>query len=136
MFDGIGSADLRTAQFDPAVQFDQSTPACQCRSCRLGWSGLESAVHSSKCVMAEPPKLSFSNGNISRTLCWRHMGPTPFDSAHTAMKYPESQQYRHAHLSSRSWPVTVFDRVSLVCMCVCVCEPYLIVYLPGVCVCV
>ena len=32
-------------------------------------------------VMAQPPKLSFSNGNISRTLCRRHVGPTPFDSA-------------------------------------------------------
>ena len=32
-------------------------------------------------VMAQPPKLGFSNGNISRMLCWRQVGPTPFDSA-------------------------------------------------------
>ena len=32
-------------------------------------------------AMAQPPKLSFSNGKISRTLCRRHVGPTPSDLA-------------------------------------------------------
>ena len=54
-------------------------------------------------VMAQPPKLSFSNGNISRTLCRRHVGPTsptPFDSAPETLP---TLKFQGSRLCTNTW---------------------------------